>query len=261
MKKLRVFQELHPGARRKLSDPMSSDRCVADVNLGHDPDLSSVETRQRCGKCGGVGLFHQVDGAAAKASAGKARADKAGQILSQTDHGVSLKTACIKVPAVAEVRLGHEAAQFGEVALDEGLGSGNRAQVFGNDVAGSLEGIRGHFMAPFFEIVHGGITEEADTGAVAGNHGAGGLDLCAAGGVFAANDGVFHHGVGDDEGHVLRNGREGEAQVAAIEQKRVVFGSVCGDELVHDAATGADKLVFSPLAETGQDGSRISYAY
>jgi hypothetical protein len=40
----------------------------------------------------------------------------------------------------------------------------------------------------------------------------------------------------------------------------VVFGAVCGDELVHDAATCADKLVLSPLAKASQDGSRIGDA-
>jgi hypothetical protein len=41
-------------------------------------------------------------------------------------------------------------------------------------------------MAPLFQIVHRGIAQEANSGPVAGNYGAGGLDFGAAGGVFAA---------------------------------------------------------------------------
>jgi len=43
------------------------------------------------------------------------------------------------------------------------------------------------------------------------------------------------------------------AQVAAVEEQGVVFFTVGGDELIHDAAVGADELVFGALAEAGED--------
>ena len=51
-----------------------------------------------------------------------------------------------------------------------------------------------------------------------------------------------------------------KAQIAAIQQQGVVFFAVGGDELVHDAATGADKLVLRPLAEPRQHRARVADA-
>ena len=93
---------------------------------------------------------------------------------------------------------------------------------------------------------------------MAGNDGRGFFHLGAAAGVFAAGDGVLDHGVGNDERDIGRNGRELEAEVAAVEQQGMIFGAVGGDELVHDAAIGADEFVFGALAETGEHGPRIA---
>ena len=47
------------------------------------------------------------------------------------------------------------------------------------------------------------------------------------------------------------DGRELEAQIAAIEQQGVILLAVRGDELVHDSAVGAHELVLHPLAQAG----------
>ena len=57
-----------------------------------------------------------------------------------------------------------------------------------------------------------------------------------------------------------RESARAEAQVAAIEQQRVILLAVGGDELVHDAAVCADKLVFGALAKPGQHRARVTGA-
>jgi hypothetical protein len=78
--------------------------------------------------------------------------------------------------------------------------------------------------------------------------------------VVAPGDGMFDHGVGNHESDVGWNWRELEAQVAAIEEEGVVCFAVGGDELVHDAAVGTDKVVFGALAEAGQHRTWIACA-
>ena len=89
-----------------------------------------------------------------------------------------------------------------------------------------------------------------------GKDAAGLFHFGAAGAVFSTSNGVLDHGVGDDQGHGVRNGGEAIAEVAAVEQERVAGRAVGGDELVHDAAVCADKLIFRALAEAGQEGAR-----
>ena len=92
--------------------------------------------------------------------------------------------------------------------LQQGFAGGDGAQVFADDVAGAHEGLGLHLVAPLFQVFEGGVAQERDTGAVAGDDGAGGLGFAAAGGIVAAGDGVLDHGVGDDQGDVGGNGRE-----------------------------------------------------
>ena len=94
-----------------------------------------------------------------------------------------------------------------------------------------------------------------------GEDAAGFFDLGAAGGVAVSGDRVLDHGVGDDQRDVGRDGREAEAEIAAIEQQRVILCAVGGDELIHDAAVGADELIFCALAEPGQPGPGNAHAH
>jgi hypothetical protein len=87
-----------------------------------------------------------------------------------------------------------------KVVVFESFGGGYGAVVFGDDVAGALKGDGRDFVAPFCEVFYGGVAEEFDFRAMAGEDAAGFFDLGAAFGVFAAGDGVFDHGVGDDKG-------------------------------------------------------------
>ena len=115
-------------------------------------------------------------------------------------------------------------------------------------------------MAPFFQVSERRVAQEADLGPVARDDGAGSLHLAAAGRIIAPGNRVLDHGVGNHQRDVGGNRSQFEAQIAAIQQQGVIFPAVGGDELVHDAATGAYKLVFGPLAKPRQRGPRIADA-
>ncbi len=183
---------------------------------------------------------------------GEARADQAGQILRQLDHQVGLDATALEILAIAPVRLGHEPAHFGQVALFQGLFGGNGAQVLADDVARAEQGLGLHLVAPLLQIVEGGVAQKGNAATVAVDDGAGGFGLATAGGIVAPGNGVLDHGVGDDQRDVGGNGGQLEAQVAAIEEQGVVLLAVGGDELVHDAAIGAHKLVLDTLAEASE---------
>jgi hypothetical protein len=67
------------------------------VNLRDNSDLRGVTRGQRFNESRGGAQFHKVDGAAAEASAGEARADESGQILRQGHHGVGLGATGFKI--------------------------------------------------------------------------------------------------------------------------------------------------------------------
>jgi hypothetical protein len=123
------------------------------VNLGLNGEFGGIAAAQLFGEGRGLALFDQIDGAAAKAAACEPRADEAGQILGQGYHGVGFDATAFEVLAVTPVRLGHEAAEFGEIALCQSIGGGHCAQVFADDMAGAEKRFGRHLVAPFFEIV------------------------------------------------------------------------------------------------------------
>src|SRR5208337_3386682 len=64
--------------------------------------------------------------------------------------------------------------------------------------------------------------------------------------------GTLHAGVTDDNLHVVPQRHVTVDKIAAIEEERVVFASQRGNELVHDAARNAYKLVLSLAREFDQ---------
>ena len=233
---------------------------VADVDFGLDAEFGFVALAEFSGEGLGVALLDEVDGASAKSAAGETRADEAGQVLSEGDHGVGLCATSLEVLAIAAMCLGHEAADFGEITLFECLFRGHGTQVFADDVLGAQVRLGLHLAAPFLQIFQRRVAQKGDIATMAVDDGAGSLGLATAGGVIAPGDGVLDHGVGDDQGDVGGDRSQLEAEVAAIQQQGVVFLSVGGDELVHDAAVGADELVFDALAEAGEHGAGIAGA-
>src|ERR1035437_7987415 len=103
---------------------------MADVDFRHDAGLGSVTGPQRLGKSRSLALLHQIDGATAKASASKPRADQSRQILRQGNHGIGLNATAFEVPAVAGMSLGHQPAKLLHIAAQQRLRSGYSAQVF-----------------------------------------------------------------------------------------------------------------------------------
>ena len=81
------------------------------MNLRHDSQLGSVKAGQRLDEVCGLALLDQIDGAAAKATAGQPRANQPRQTLGQRYHGVGLHTTGFEIPAIACVRLGHRAGE------------------------------------------------------------------------------------------------------------------------------------------------------
>ena len=133
-------------------------RGVANEDIRVDAGLGLVALFQRFGEGRGMLDLNHVDGAAAEPAASEAGAYKAGHFGSETfrqfHHGVGFNAAAFEVLAVADVRLMHKAAQGGQVAPHEGIGCVDCALIFGDDVAGALEGIGRDFVAPCFEILH-----------------------------------------------------------------------------------------------------------
>ena len=106
-------------------------------------------------------------------------------------------------------------------------------------------------MAPFLQVIHGGVAQQPDFRTMAPQQLRAFLDLGTAGVIFTPGMGVFDHGVGDHQAQMRRDRRQPVLQGPAIEQQSMILGSAAGDELVHDAGRGADKVVLSPLAKPG----------
>jgi hypothetical protein len=225
-------------------DEVGSVGGVADVDFRRDSCCFGVAFAEIVGKLRSLLLVDEVDGASSEAAAGEAGADESGQILSEIDHGVGFDAAGFEVLAIADVSFVHEAAEGFEVAGIEGSCGGDGADIFGDNVAGALEGSGWDFVAPFIEIVDGSVAQEFDFRAMGGQDAAGFFDGGTTAGVTGAGDGVLDHGVGDDQGYVFGDGGELVAEVAAVEEQSVIGFAIGGDELVHDAAIGADELVF-----------------
>ena len=70
--------------------------------------------------------------------------------------------------------------------------------------------------------------------------------------VLVAGQCVLHHGIADDKTDILGQTQWTILQRAAIEHERVSGLRLAGRELVHNAASSSDKLIFGALAEQSQ---------
>ncbi len=208
----------------------------------------------------GFGLIggDEVDGAAAEAAAGEAGAEAAGEGDGGVDEEVDFFAGCGEVVAVADVGGEHELSEGGGVAGEHGLAGGADAGVFGDDVAAAEESFGGDVRLDGFELGKGGVAEVAKSGVGAAEDGLAFFELAAPDAVLAGGDGVFDHGVADDDLGVgegsLVHGQVLEGEVAGIDQQGVAGVGGGDDELVHDAAGGVDVVVFGALAEEGDFG-------
>src|SRR5690242_9157708 len=145
--------------------------------------------------------------------------------------------------------LGHQSAEFFQVAGLESVGGGDGAQIFGNDVAAASHDLVRHLVPPARQIFGSRVAQQLDFRTMAAQNRGSLFHFCTAVAIFATGDGVLHHGIGDDQANVVGNGGEAELERAAVEQQSVVFGAVRSDELVHDAAGTANVNVLGALAE------------
>jgi len=95
---------------------MCTTRSMADVDFGDDIELGGIAGAKSFSKSRGLSLLDKVDGTTSEAAAGKASANEPGQILGQSDHGVSFDTTSFKILAVTCMRLSHQAANFSHFA-------------------------------------------------------------------------------------------------------------------------------------------------
>ena len=100
-------------------------------------------------------------------------------------------------------------------------------------------------MAPLGEVGHIGVAQRHDLRPVRAQDLRALFNLRAAIVVFSPGNGVLDHGVADDDADGPRNGREGVLQPAAVDHDGVVLLAETADELVHDAAVGADEAMFA----------------
>src|SRR5215213_7193585 len=75
--------------------------------------------------------------------------------------------------------------------------------------------------------------------------------IIGAGGEF-----MFHHRVGDDETHIVRERNGVVGEIAAVYAKSAAFFAETTGEWVHDAALHAGEFVFGALAKPGNFGTR-----
>ncbi len=225
---------------------------LADVDLRGDAGFLAVGIGDGTGKLHDARGVNKINGCAAKAAAGHARAMDTGLAIGDIDHEVELRATDFKQITKADVRFGHAPAEAGKVAGAQGFGAVEHASVFGDDVEGALEGDFGKQSAMSPELFETDVAEGTDARQDGGETVNGVFAIGAATIVFTGSEFVLDHGVADDEGGRFRNGDQLEIESAAIQQERVILLAVERDELIHDAATRADKFVFGFLAKAGE---------
>jgi len=135
------------------------------------------------------------------------------------------------------------------VARGQGGRGFDDAGILGDDVAGAAVLGIGETGAVAVELVESRVAETGD-----GEAGGGFVAFGPAAVVLTRRDSVANHGIGNDHADVRGQPEEAEGKVAAIEKQGVAGAPVAGDELVHDAAAGADELVLGLLADEGEGG-------
>jgi hypothetical protein len=147
------------------------------------------------------------------------------------------------------VRGGHECAKSGGLSAFQGLDGSEDAFVFLDHMARAAFHQVGKVGG--FELRGGRIAEGFEA------HAAGGFEtLLAAFIVFAADEGVFHSRIDDQQAEVRRE-REGFDQLgAAIEEHKVVLAAKHRRSLVEQAAVHSNEFVFRAAAEFGDFEAR-----
>ena len=137
--------------------PVRAPRCVTDMDLRDNAGLGGVSSTECLGEFSGhAARFDQIDGAPAETASGEACADEAGQILGKCHHGVGFNATGFEVLAVADVGLGHQAAEFLAGRCWMSASAAATVRVFSVMTwRARLSGLGAHLRAPFFEVVYG----------------------------------------------------------------------------------------------------------
>src|SRR5271156_1152813 len=230
---------------------MRSRRSVAKIDVGGDLGSLAITFTQMPGKRLCLGFLDYVHSAAAKSSAGKARADAAGFFRGQIDENVDLRATGLEIVSISGVGRIHQPAERLEIAGFQRIGRSNRAFVLRNNVTAALENLRPHLIAPTLEVVDRGIAQPLDLRTMASEQLRAFFHFGAAGVVLTPRVGMLHHSVGNHDTEIRRNWGQAVLKGPAIEQQSVVFGAATSDELVHDTGGSADEVILRALAELG----------
>ena len=228
---------------------------VAEIGFGGDVEALLVGGLESGGEGVALGALDEVDGAAAEAAAGEPGSEAAGEGGWRCRRGSRFRRSCI-------AKSSRSLAWPASMSLPKATGSpanmalrASRTRALSEmmwrqrrKAASDISELSG------FELVEGGFTEVADTGFL-DEDGLAFFGLAAAHAVFAGGDGVFDHGVADDDLGVgegsLVHGEVFVGEVAGVEEKGVAGFGGGDDELVHDATGGVDVVVFGALGEEG----------
>ena len=124
------------------------------------------------------------------------------------------------------------------------LGGCQRAGILRDDMVGTPVDERVQLIAGSLQLGQVDITQCLDA-----EVGSGGFALLAAGVVFTAHQPALHLRVDDHDPQFVGDGGRLGLQAAAVDEQRMPVLAECRDELIHDAATAADKLVLGLLAQ------------
>jgi len=184
------------------------------LNLGHDSGRSCIAAAQLSANALAWRCSTRLMVQPPKPPPGEPRADQAWQILCQFHHGVGLGATAFKVLAVAPVRLGISRPSS---AMSPFISASQAATVrrFSLITWRARKSDFGSISLPHFSRSSRVASRRKGTpGRCFAITAHAGLGFPAACGVVASGNRVLHHGIGNDQRHVRRNGRQLVAQVA-----------------------------------------------
>src|SRR5208337_573818 len=189
------------------------------------------------------------DRAPSEASAGHSGTIDSLLLGSEIHHKVELFTAHLVVIAETLMGIRHQFGQRLNLAVLEGQRCRSDAVIFRNDMAASLVYDLPQTAAVLFQLSEPHISQSADAGQYFREFAHSLLTFGAADVVLARAVPMLDHRIANDQIHSARNRNQLVVQRPAIQHESMPWLTVTRDELVHDAAAGANEFILRALAE------------
>ena len=196
--------------------------------------------------------LHQTDRAPAEPRAGQARAVAAGHPPRRGYECVHLGDAHLVVVAQAGVRLVHQPAEGRHIAVFERRRAAQRPIVLGDHVPGAPADRLRQIGRVRLELLDRHIAQRSDRGIPLFEQAHCCFTFRPALVVGRAGQRALDMAIADDDLDIGRQRHRAIAQVAAIEQQRVVGLAERRDKLIHNPALDADERIFGPLGQQRQ---------